>query len=49
MAKENERMLSPPRKKMQSSTRSVVAEVTSVRAKVLLSDSLKRRIVARFG
>ena len=41
MAKENERMLSPPRKKMVSSTTSVVTDVLMVRARVWFSDSLK--------
>ena len=49
MAKANERTLSPPRKKMQSSTRRVVMEVINVRVNVLLSDSLNRRSVARLG
>ena len=40
MAKENERMLSPPRKKMVSSTTSVVTDVLMVRASVWFSESL---------
>ena len=49
IANENERMLSPPRMKMLRSTMSVVTEVTNVRVRVLLNDSLKRRAVARLG
>ena len=49
IANANERMLSPPRKKMQRSTMSVVSEVITVRVSVLLNDSLKRRLVARLG
>ena len=49
IAKANERTLSPPRKKMQSSTSKVVSEVINVRVNVLLSDSLNKRSVARLG
>ena len=42
MANENDRMLSPPNRKMQMSTKRVVKEVINVRQSVLLSDSLKR-------
>ena len=40
MAKMKERMESPPRMKMQSSTRKVDAEVITVRPRVELSDLL---------
>lgn len=49
IAKANERMLSPPRKKMQRSTKRVVADVMMVRVNVLFKESLNRRIVGRFG
>ena len=46
IAKAKLRMLSPPKKKMQRRTSNVVAEVIIVRAKVSLSESLKRRSVS---
>ena len=41
IANEKLRMLSPPRKKIQRSTTSVLTEVLMVRARVVLSESLK--------
>ena len=49
IAKAKERMLSPPRKKMQRSTKRVVSDVMMVRHKVLFKDSLNRRRVSRVG
>ena len=49
MAKENERMASPPKKKMQRSTKSVVNEVMIVRVSVLLIESLNSFSVSRVG
>ncbi len=49
IANEKLRMLSPPRRKMQSNTTKVVADVLMVRANVWFSESLNSDMRSRFG
>ena len=49
MANENERIESPPRMKIQSSTISVVTDVLMVRARVWFSESLNSCWRSRLG
>ena len=49
IANENERMESPPRKKIQSNTINVDTEVLTVRARVWLIEVLKVVCVSHFG
>ena len=49
IAKENERMLSPPKMKIQSNTMSVDTDVLIVRARVEFNDMLKSNCLSRLG
>lgn len=49
IANEKLRMLSPPRKKIQSNTIKVLSDVLIVRASVVFNDVLNRSNLLRFG